>query len=74
MQAGNGFTEQADTHGRRFHYSINGEPVAYISFKHIWGGYKFFPYASDKEAEVIESVDHLKKLTKAIEHKTTDTL
>jgi hypothetical protein len=73
MQAGNGFTEQADTHGRRFHYSINGEPVAYISFKHIWGGYKFFPYASDKEPQIVESLDHLKKLMAEAEPKNIDT-
>jgi hypothetical protein len=74
MQSGNGFKEQPDTGGRRFHYYFNGNPVAYVSFKHIWGGYKFFRYANDTEAEVIESLDHLKKLTAAIEQKTTDTI
>jgi hypothetical protein len=54
------FQEQPDTNGRRFHYLVNGIPVAYISFKHIWGGFKLIPYNQTKGDIVIESVDSLK--------------
>jgi hypothetical protein len=61
MRATEGFTEQEDTHGKRFHYSIDGRNVAYISFKYAWGGYKFMSHESSIN-EVLFSVDHLKLL------------
>lgn len=55
------FIEQADTHNRRFYFNRNGEKEGYLSFKHIWGGYKLF-FRDNREPVIIENLDHLKSI------------